>query len=244
MPAAILVVFAGLAAVVNFYRWDDPLVFANFHLYLMNEYHPDRLPRTELYGLFNIARIPLGLVYYFFPIWIFHRADGRLFFEEYQTRLMDQTELPPSSFLLTDPLLFFLGVVLLVALVRNRLPAGLNKYHVLAVLVGLSASAVLMLCAIAMSFRYRIDFYPFIEFSAFIGAVIICRMASAWSIARLTAGCVVATMTAIAASHFVLVLHKLSLPGPPIAFLRPGIVHFYAGEAVGHPSLKRMLRLR
>jgi hypothetical protein len=244
MPAAILVVFAALAAVVNFYRWDHPLVFANYHLYLMNEHHPDRLPRTELYGLFNIARIPFGLVYYFFPIWIFHRADGRLFFEEYHTRLMDQAELPPSSFLLTDPLLFFLGVVLLVALVRNRLPAGLNKHHVLAVLVGLSASAVLMLCAISMSFRYRIDFYPFIEFSAFIGAVIICRRASTWSIARLKAGCVVATMTAIAASHFVLVLHKLSLAGPSIAHLRPGIVHLYADEAVLHPSLKRVLRLR
>jgi len=53
---------------------------------LMND-GPDLLSRMHTYGLFNIARIPFSLGYFFALIWMFEGADGKLLFEAEQTRL-------------------------------------------------------------------------------------------------------------------------------------------------------------
>jgi hypothetical protein len=93
--------------------------------------------------------------------------------------------------------------------------------------VGLSAPALLMLCAISMSHRYRIDFYPFIEFGAFLGLVgLLIREAPA---RRLTAVAIVgAAAVSVAGSFLVLGLYRLSELGSAISLLRPGVFGYYA----------------
>src|SRR6202012_4335014 len=125
-------------------------------------YWPDRPVRAKLYGFFNVSRVPFGLMYYFLPIWFVHNGSGHLFFENFQARMFDAVELPPSSFFLTDLLpICFIGF-LLYALKTGRgkvlLPAG----RWLALAAGLAVPCVLMLAAIYMSYRYRMEFYPLI----------------------------------------------------------------------------------
>src|SRR5262249_1181819 len=86
-PMLVLLGFAVLTGLVNYQRWGHPLVFANYRLYITNEHFPDRLPRTEAYGLFNLSRIPFGVIYYFFHIPLLHRHDGHLLFEAQHRRL-------------------------------------------------------------------------------------------------------------------------------------------------------------
>lgn len=103
-PVLILGGFLAVAAGVNQARWGDPFTFADLRLQAEAlAQHPDRLARLESYGLFNIRRLGLGLIYYFFPIWALTR-DGVFVFHDDIDRLFDAFELPPSSFLLTDPL--------------------------------------------------------------------------------------------------------------------------------------------
>ena len=152
IPVMTLTVFALAAGVVNQARWGDPLVFADFHLYALNQdVYPDRLVRLDAYGAFNPARLWLGISYYLAPVWAIVRGDGRLLFAEAQTRLLDVMELPWGSFLLSDPLLLLLcGIG--VATARpwpNRV-----------LLAGLAVPPLLMLCAISMTYRYRAEFLP------------------------------------------------------------------------------------
>ena len=228
LPLLVLLGFAVLAGLVNYHRWGNPLVFADFQLYLMNEYFPDRLPRTQAYGLFNLSRVPFGVVYYFFPIWILRREDGQLLFEEHQRRLIDATELPPSSFLLTDPLLmlllFYAGWSLFVA----RRSDGINRLHALAIASGLTASCLLMLSAISMNFRYRIDFYPLIEFGAFLGFLFICRLPlTERRLRRVCTLAIACSALAILGSHLIMILYKVSELGPPIEKMRLGAFAYF-----------------
>lgn len=242
LPGVILVAFAALAGLVNFYRWGDPLVFANYDTYIANKFYLDRLPRTEAYGLFNLSRVPFGLIYYLFPIWMLRRGDGQLLFEEDQTRLIDSAELPPSSFLLTDPLLVLLTGFLCWTLASKRVVAEINKVHTLALLAGLAAPCLLMLSAISMTFRYRIDFYPFLEFGAFVGCLILCKVNwNRWSFSRVRAWCVAGTLVGISASELVLFLYKLSPFGPANTYLRDGVFTYYGSQIASHLPWLRWL---
>src|SRR5262249_2809360 len=75
LPAMVLALFALMTGFMNYERWGNPLVFADYHryLYYIHKY-PDRLVRLEQYGLLDPARIPFGLIYYFFPIWVLQPA--------------------------------------------------------------------------------------------------------------------------------------------------------------------------
>src|SRR5262249_28375217 len=126
--------------------------FADFSKFnLSQDVYPDRLTRLAAYGNFNPARIWLGLSYYFLPIWIWIRGDGHVLFAEAQARLLDSMELPPGSFFLTDPFLIQLAIAGGAA-IRDRISAML--------LAGLCVPPLLMLCAISMAHRYRMEFYP------------------------------------------------------------------------------------
>jgi len=228
-PISILVVFIGIAGFVNYMRWGNPLVFANYHHYLFNIEFPDRLQRLANYGLFNLTRIPIGLSYYFFPVLFLHTSGGPLVFEAAQVRLLDFAELPPGSFFLTDPLL--LGVMLggfgRIFSRGDRFAVSSARARACAIGVGLAASALLMLCAISMSHRYRIDFYPFIEFGAFMGlAGLLNREVPARHLTVIAI--IAATAVSIASSFFVLGLYKLSQLGPSVPLLRAGLLEYYA----------------
>jgi hypothetical protein len=227
VPLLILVGFCALTGLVNYYRWGNPLTFANYHLYLTNTEYPDWLRLTQVYGLFNLSRIPFGVVYYFVPIWVFHRPDGHLLFEEHQRRIIESTELPPSSFFLTDPLLLLLFLYAAWSIVKARHTQGISRLQVLSVGIGLAVPCLLMLSAISMNFRYRIEFYPLIEFGAFLGFVLLNRAQLQWQVARLRLLVLASACVGVFASQVVLILYKVSDFGPATEHLQPGVFHYY-----------------
>ena len=242
-PALLLFLFFVAAGWVNYQRWGNPLTFADYHLYIMNGLFPDRLQRMAAYGLFNLARVPFGLGYYFFPIWVLQRRDGHLLFEEHQTRLIDATELPPGSFFLTDPLLLFLMGCMIWLVFARRRDLGIDRMRALAILCGFLAPCVLILSAISMNFRYRIEFYPLMEFGAFLGVLALCRS----KLSEAAANAISRTSAALAAlgiigSAFSLLLYKVSDFGPP--HLGHGVYDYYVAQFRQHfPSvLKKLLR--
>jgi hypothetical protein len=185
VPAMVLAAFLIVVGTVNYQRWGNPATFADYPVYL--SFHRDLL-KMERSGLFNLARVPFGLSYYFLPLPALQGANG--LFDNTQTRLMFAAELPPSSFFLTDLLPIAFIVFLAMALWPARrifserlrkdarfvpctdpLPASQIFSHAqaLALAAGLAVPCVLMLTTIYMSYRYRMEFYPEIDFLAFLG---------------------------------------------------------------------------
>lgn len=223
-PTVILAAFGVATAYVNYARWGNPLTFANYDLHIGNvEDFPERLPRAHQTGLFNLVRVPFGLMYYFVPAWVLQLPSGRYLFESFSRHWLDATELPPSSFFLTDALFLLLGATGLVWWFRKR---RWPRWDQAAVLVGLAAPCILMLSAISMNYRYRLDFYPFIEALAFVAVLSIPPMKTALpNRLRVVFGsCLVVS---ILASHAALLLYKISPGGPPLPLMRHGIVAFY-----------------
>jgi hypothetical protein len=221
--AVILGAFVAIAGFVNYERWGNPLLFTDsqLHLYAM-QYAPDRLVRSERYGQFNLIRLGYGLAYYFFPVWAMRAGDGGLLWSAFEQRTLDSVELPPSSFLISDPLIIGLAVFALVQLVGRR--EVLNRAVAVPVLAGLFVPIALMLTFISMTFRYRLEFYPFFELCAFLGfGVLLSRPAEPplrWFAAAAIAG--------IVASHALWFFYMLSPFGN--ASLRLGgmdVISFY-----------------
>jgi hypothetical protein len=142
---AILLGFVTLCGIVNYQRWGDPLKLTDFRSigYVAD---PGRLARLEASGVFN------GVFYYFFPIWTIIRPDGQFLFSEFETRMLDGVEPPPSSFLLSDPLLLVLGGAFLLRLPRLARERLLDLRAVMAVMIG----------------------FPLLEFTDFLGFYAIC----------------------------------------------------------------------
>ncbi len=171
-PVLLLALLGAVTALVNLGRWGDPLTFADYHHYLYNAWYPDRLVRMAEQGLFNLHRVPFGLVYYFAPVWVLQGPDGQLLLDATRQKWIDAAELPPSSFLLTDPLLLVLGAHAVAGWFRT---ATADRARSIAIALGLALPAGLMLCAVSMNFRYRLDFYPLFEFLAFSGLILAAR---------------------------------------------------------------------
>ncbi len=217
-PAMILLAFIIFAGIVNFGRWGNPLTFADFsHYGLSLDVDPDRLGRLAAYGTFHPARVWLGLGYYFFPIWIWIRSDGHVLFAQTQATLMDAMELPPGSFFLTDPfLLGFAGVGALS--IRDRGRAAL--------LIGLCVPPMLMLCAISMTHRYRVEFYPALFLAALFALAEPVRPSATARSFRIMI--VASVMFGVAASHAMAVIYARSPLGPGEFYLeRYGLIGAY-----------------
>ena len=203
LPVVVLLGFATICGVVNYERWGNPLIFMPVHLNLFYEMHPYRLLLVDEYGEFNIWRIWYGLMYYFVPVWTIIRADGYLLFHEFQQRMMDGAELPISSFFVSDPLLLTLSGIAVFSVWRQRV---IKNEHGAALLIGLAVPPLLMLTAMYMAFRYRIEFYPFFELSAFLGAYLV--LVSQKSINPLWIKS--STWLGIVSSFVLLILYKIS----------------------------------
>jgi hypothetical protein len=214
-PIAILVGFLVATGLVNFSRWGSPTTFVDFSLSLINEFYPDRLPRLYTYGPFNIARIPFSLGYFFVPVWMFEGTDGKLLFEAEQTRLFDAVELPPSSFFLTDLLPIVFIVFLAASILRPQSSRPISLLQLLALAGGLAVPCVLMLTAIYMAYRYRMDFYPEIDLLAFLGFYAATSSAGALAILhRYRSWTIAATLVSIISAHGMLLLYNQSPGGP------------------------------
>ncbi len=169
-PAAlVLALFAGAALGVNAARWQAPLAFVPFRQQLALVRHgQDRLQRLDRTGELNLRRIPFALQYYLAPLWVLPDGKGGLLMQRTQLELFDCVELPPSSFLLSDPLVCLLAGGGVLALARRRLEGGQTALAA-AALAGLALPILVMLTAISLSFRYRMDFYPALDFAACLG---------------------------------------------------------------------------
>jgi hypothetical protein len=209
---AILLTFATVCGMVNYQRWGDPLTFADFRFYLVYLADPERWHFVQ-YGAFNIHRLWYGILYYFFPIWTIIRPNGQFLFSEFETRLIDHIETPPASFLLSDPLLLTLGGAFLLRLLQLAREHLLDLRAVSALMIGLLIPVLLMLTFAGMAFRYRMEFYPLLEFTAFLGFYALCLKPgrfAALSRSSLPLILIAGAGLGIISSHLMLFLYKLS----------------------------------
>lgn len=220
VPATILLAFVVMTGVVNEGRWGDPFTFADYSRYdLSQDVAPERLGHLAAYGVFHPARIWLGLSYYFFPVWVWVRSDGHVLFAKSQAALMDAMELPPDSFFLTNPFLLGLAAFGMFA-IRDRARAAL--------LLGLCVPPVLMLCAISMAHRYRMEFYPLLFLAALFGLEVSSRQPT--TTRRLRVAIVASVSLGVVSSHIMAVLDSRSPWGPGEFYLeRYGLVGTYEG---------------
>jgi hypothetical protein len=221
-PLGLLFAFAAITAGVNDGRWGDPLTFADATRYSMNlDVTTDRVARIATWGAFNPTRLPLGLSYYFAPLWGIIRPDGQLLFAETQSRLTDMLELPAGSFALTDPLLLILAVVGI---------ASLRRWPEAALAAGLAVPPLLMLSAISMAHRYRMEFYPFFLFAALLGWRTLCRDTAARPFGVVGRAAIVASLAVgILTAHAEAALYAVSPWGPAEQYLtRAGWIGTYA----------------
>ena len=221
LPMVILLGFVSATAVVNHGRWGNSLMFADLSRQLVTAQFPDRLIRLQQSGDFNIVRLGYGLLYYFFPIWVLHGASGELLWSGFVQRTLE-AELPPSSFLVSDPLLVGLALYGIVQLARRH--AVPHRAPLILGAIGLAVPIVLMLTAFSMTFRYRLEFYPFLELCAFVGF---------WRLImapprRIGIAFGAGAAASIVAAQALWLINMLSLPGPAHKLIGAmGIVDYY-----------------
>jgi hypothetical protein len=229
IPTAIVLGFASLAALVNFARWGNPLVVADMHAQVhLLALFPDRLGRLDEYGLFNPIRIGYGMLYYFLPVWAIP-VGGTYPLQNEIREMFDAFELPPSSFILSDPLTLLLATVGVVSLTR-RCTVGLPRAPVLCLLSGLIVAPVMMLMAWYMAFRYRLEFSPLFLTLACQGAVTWIDASTRWSRKKLrhvTAILGSLLIAQIASAHLHALLYVASRIEMPESILVDGPVSFY-----------------
>jgi hypothetical protein len=220
--AAVAALFVAATAVVNFGRWGNPLVFMDLSRAIIFQQYPDRPARLHAYGEFNILRVGYALGYYFLPLWVLRDADGQFWWGDFQQRLYDGPELPPSSFFTSDPLLIGLAICGAVVVWRER--ERLRRTLSLLSGLGLFIPCALMLTALGAAFRYRMEFYPFFELFAFLGfGALAARPA-----ARPPLAVSIGAAASIVSAHLMWLLYMLSPFGPAAKVMGTlGIVDFY-----------------
>ena len=187
------------------------------------------MTRTATYGLFNFQRLPFGLIYYFFPVWVLHH-DNTLVLSAYRDRLIEVAELPPGSLLLAGALPILLCFLLWRRIRRQQWSPASSEAVALA--GGLAIPAVLMLIAIGMTYRYRMEFFPLSELLAFVAIFGLAHANAAVPLtARMRGAITLVTAFEVVVSHFMLVLYKLSPFGPAQEHLQSGILALYLAQA-------------
>jgi hypothetical protein len=242
----ILLGFVTLCGIVNYQRWGDPLKFSDAYTIGYIRADHGRLARLEVYGAFNIERLWYAALYYFFPIWTIIRPDGQFLFSEFERRMLDGVEPPPSSFLLSDPLLLVLGLVFLFQLSRLARERLLDLRAITALTIAFSIPVFLILTFCNMAFRYRMEFYPLLEFTAFLGFYatgVNPGRFSALSRGSLSLILIACAGFGIIYSHFALFLYKIS-PFTNWVSAPDGWVDLYITQLkLIFPSIAEKLRL-
>jgi hypothetical protein len=233
-PATILAGFVFACGVVNFKRWGSPLIFANLTENVIYRYlYPERIPIINQYGDFNLVRIGYGLMYYFLPLWAIIGPNQQFWFANFQRRTIDSVEMPPSSFLLTDPVLILLSAICLWLLLSRRMPKGFDRASCGLILAGLAVPALIILMYETMALRYRAEFYPFLTTAALLGSYAACAP-QGWVPPRWLGGTVAASAAVgVIATHLIMALYWLSPAGPADHLpdlLRHGWAAFYRSQ--------------
>lgn len=235
LPVILLLLFAAIAGYVNFMRFGNPLKFIDLHYQLVSTIeNPDRLPRLDTYGEFNLARLWYEILYYFIPIWMLRGPDGLLLFPEFRHRYLDMVELPPGSFFLSDPLILAFAGFAVWRMIGALRSDALRAAPLLALAVAFAIPPLLELCAISVSFRYRGDFYPSFIFLAATGLSFVLSLPpdtyrSAW-LPRLAWPL---ALVSIASSVVLLGLYWLSPYGDGEKCVKDGWIHCYESRLPG-----------
>ena len=225
VPAVISVLAIIVTGYVNYRRWGNPLTFANYDLYLYNVEFPSRVLRTKTYGLFNLQRFYLGIVYFFVPIWIFQKADGHYVLQDSFTRLIDANELPPSSFFLTDGFMLLCGGLLIAGLFRKNRVFPVSRAAFASIAVSLAIPAFLMMIAISMNYRYRAEFYPDIVFLGTLGCVYLYR--NLRDVTFLKKTLITLLVISVVFSNLNIALYGESELGPAYMYIKNGVFSYY-----------------
>lgn len=209
--AAGFVMGAGLLLIgwVNEARWGNPLTFADLPRQDILHRHPERLSQLLANGAFNVRRIPIALSYYFagLPyIFKYHGVVG-----EFLRTLYDGIEGPPSSPLLTSPLWTLLAVI-------GVRPAFRRGPVIAATFAGHALAAFILLGAMSLTLRYRMDMAGLIGLPAAFGYIVL----SNW-LSRQTpkfrgpafGAVIVMSAVGIVGSHYVLIMSKILNPAVP-----------------------------
>jgi hypothetical protein len=221
LPLVVLTAFLVLTGLINFERWGSPLSFVDFTRALSNVQWPERLGRLQRDGEFNITRLAYGVGYYFAPFWILRDASGQFVWTGFDGIGACCVELPPSSFLVSDPLLIGLCVYGALQVLRK---GAARRELIAAATLGLAVPGALMLVAASMTFRYRMEFYPVFELLAFLGFA---RLA-AKPADRTPVLFAVTAVAGMIAAHAIWLLYMMSPLGPAAKVMGPlGIVDFY-----------------
>jgi hypothetical protein len=169
VPSVIVLILGVLVAgVINYGRWGNPLTFVDFRYYDMRATAYQSLPNIlEKYGEFNFGRMWIGALYYATGVPYILKTVSP-FAEFLHARIM-LMEPPPVTPILTNPLTIFLAGV---GLCRICWKPQLTNSGVAILGVGLlghAATVFLILAAMALTLRYRVDFAPFVTLAALIG---------------------------------------------------------------------------
>jgi hypothetical protein len=236
LPASVLAALIAAEGAVNYFRWGNPATFVNWDLYLAaRDGWSEFTQGLHAYGAFNIVRIPFALVYYFCPVWALDFTNPAIVLQSSWARTLIGVELPPSSFLLTD-LLAFCFIALLIVAVWQRRSGGLSPQSrwAAAVAIGLLTPCILMLTAIYLAYRYRMEFYPEIDFLALMGLYLTLTNEIALArFARFRRSMAAAVAISFACSFVSVVLLDVGQSIPP-QFDPKGLAHYYFEQTADH----------
>ncbi len=210
LPAcAALAVGLGVAALINWARWGNPLTFADMPLQDIIRRHPERWAELQANGIFNLRRMPTSATYYLTGLTYALKNFGQI--GEFITKLYEPIEGPPSSPLLTGPVWTILALLGIRSTLRQR-------WFIPATLAGHIASALLLLCAMSLTLRYRQDFAPLLALPAFFGFVVLSGiLSSSEHRRRLLLGLTGLGALGIASSLYVLLMSDVLNPAVPVA---------------------------
>jgi hypothetical protein len=230
VPAAILLGFAGLCGFVNYERWGNPLTFTDLRINVYYILEPKRLVSIEQYGSFNIIRLWYGALYYFFPITFIVGPDGKYLFEDLVANLYDRRELPPSSFLISDPFLLVLATYFLWTLTTRAGGVRIDRWNIAALMAGFAAPIFMILTFFYTAFRYRGEFYAFLNFTALLGFHVLGKenpasLSSADNKFRRLL--VWSAAIGIIASYLLLIAYKVTPGRGAVQFLDSGLIKVY-----------------
>ena len=215
LPVLVLGFLAVAAGIVNFGRWGNPVAFngAN-HTYWIQR-HPNVMVVVRDYGVFNLDRIGIAVLYYATGIAYILKSVPP--FAGFLRCCV--IEAPPLTPLLTNPLTVLLaGVGLYRLWCRPDLqPCSLVTLRI--ALIAHTSAVVMILMFFTFTLRYRFDFAPFMTLAAFVGYRSLSMTAAGFSgtwRGRMLVAAVGLCVLGVLGSHYILLVHKVWSIGVPM----------------------------